>query len=58
MSAGASKAEALDRTDPLRGRRELFELPAGVADAVAALHDVLTTEAWRDTKFSTKALVT
>jgi kynureninase len=30
MSAGAAKAEALDRTDPLRGKRELFELPAGV----------------------------
>jgi kynureninase len=30
MSIGASKAEALDRTDPLGGKRELFELPAGV----------------------------
>ena len=30
MSAGATKAEALDRTDPLGGKRELFELPAGV----------------------------
>jgi kynureninase len=30
MAARASKAEALDRTDPLRDKRELFELPAGV----------------------------
>ena len=30
MSAGASKAEALDLADPLGGKRELFELPAGV----------------------------
>ena len=30
MSAGASKAEALDAADPLRGKRELFQLPAGV----------------------------
>ena len=30
MSAGASKAKALDLADPLRGKRELFQLPAGV----------------------------
>src|ERR1700752_3231262 len=30
MSAGAAKAESLDRPDPLRGKRELFELPAGL----------------------------
>ena len=29
-----------------------------VADATAALHDVLASGAWRDPKFSTKALVT
>ncbi len=29
-----------------------------VADAVAALHDILATEAWRTAKFSAKALVT
>ncbi len=29
-----------------------------VADAVDALHDVLATEAWRDAKFSSRALVT
>jgi len=30
MSAGASKAAALDLADPLAGKRELFELPPGV----------------------------
>jgi kynureninase len=30
MSAGASKAKALDLADPLRGKRALFQLPAGV----------------------------
>jgi kynureninase len=30
MSAGAAKAAALDLADPLRGKRELFQLPAGV----------------------------
>jgi kynureninase len=30
MSAGASKVAALDRADPLSGKRELFELPAGL----------------------------
>ena len=30
MSAGASKAAALDLADPLRDKRELFELPAGI----------------------------
>lgn len=30
MVAGASKAATLDLADPLRGKRELFELPAGV----------------------------
>jgi kynureninase len=29
-----------------------------VADAAAALHDVLASEAWRDERYSTKALVT
>jgi kynureninase len=29
-----------------------------VADAVDALPDVLATEAWRDAKFSSRALVT
>jgi kynureninase len=29
-----------------------------VADAAAALHDVLATEAWRDAKYTTRALVT
>src|SRR4030095_14833789 len=30
MSPGAAKAAALDLADPLRGKRELFQLPAGV----------------------------
>src|ERR671910_2718944 len=30
MSAGASKAKALDLADPLRAKRALFQLPAGV----------------------------
>src|SRR4029453_8477282 len=30
MSAGASKAKALDLADPLSGKRALFQLPAGV----------------------------
>jgi kynureninase len=29
-----------------------------VADAAAALHDVLASETWRDERFSTRALVT
>jgi kynureninase len=29
-----------------------------VADSAVALHDVLASEAWRDAKFSSRALVT